>query len=383
MNETNADWGERLAGLWSNWYVQDALVLALLALLFWMGWRMRRQPYWRLAVREVSRRRLAVAAFFVLLFYVGVAVLDSVGWHPPLRDADGAPLRSPEGRVLYDTKGLSALDALLRPLRTAREKTYSAPLATRQFVSEFERDDQGGLRQVYPALAHPGRHLLGTDRVGEDVLYQGLKGIRTGIVLGALTTALVIPFALFFGVVAGYFGGWIDDVIQYLYTVMASIPSVLLMIAFMMIFGRGLPQLCIIMGITSWTGLCRVLRGETLKLREMEFVQSAEAMCVPRARILRRHLVPNVMHLVLITMVLGFSDRVLAEAALTYIGIGVGADTYSWGRMINDARLELARDPVIAWKLATAFAFMLGLLLPANLFGDALRDALDPRLRTQ
>jgi peptide/nickel transport system permease protein len=137
------------------------------------------------------------------------------------------------------------------------------------------------------------------------------------------------------------------------------------------------------MGIASWTGLCRVLRGETLKLREMEYVQSCEAMGGSHRRIILRHIVPNLMHLVVITMVLGFSGRVLSEAALTYIGIGVGADTYSWGKMINDARMELARDPVVWWKLAAAFSFMLGLILPANIFGDAVRDALDPRLRTR
>jgi peptide/nickel transport system permease protein len=148
---------------------------------------------------------------------------------------------------------------------------------------------------------------------------------------------------------------------------------VLLVVAFMILLA-GPAAVVHHHGITSWTGLCRVLRGETLKLREMEFVQSAEAMSVPRRRIIARHIVPNVMHLVVITMVLGFSGRVLSEAALTYIGIGVGVDTYSWGRMINDARLELARDPVIAWKLGAAFVFMLGLVLPANILGDC-----DPR----
>jgi len=234
-----------------------------------------------------------------------------------------------------------------------------------------------------PALRYPRRHPMGTDRVGEDVLYQSLKGVRTGIILGLVTTLLVVPFALLFGVAAGYFGGWIDDAVQYVYTVLASIPAVLLIVAFMVLFGRGLAQLVVIMGITSWTGLCRVLRGETLKLREAEFVQAAEAMGVSRARIVARHLVPNVMHLVVIAMVLGFSGRVLSEAALTYIGIGVGADTYSWGRMINDARMELAREPAIWWKLGAAFVFMIGLVLPANILGDAVRDALDPKLRTQ
>ena len=372
-----------LQSLWHNWYVHDVLVALLLLGSVRIGMIMRRRPYWRVAFREIAGRRIAMVSFWVLAAYAGIALMDSVGWHPPLRYAQGAALRGPDGQVLHDSHGLTLLDWVLTPIRTANEKTYSAPLADRQFSSEFVRGPDGGLHKDYPALKHPRRHLLGTDKVGEDVLYQSLKGVRTGMILGLLTTVLVVPFAIIFGVVAGYFGGWIDDAIQYVYTVLASIPAILLISAFMVIAGRGLTQLCIIMGITSWTGLCRVLRGETLKLREMEFIQSAEAMNVPRLRILHKHIVPNVMHLVVITMVLGFSGRVLIEAALTYIGIGVGPETYSWGRMINDARTELARDPAIAWKLGASFLFMVGMVLPANIFGDAIRDALDPRLRTQ
>jgi peptide/nickel transport system permease protein len=378
--ETTGAW---LVTLWHNWYVQDALVGLLLLWSLALGRRLRTQPYWRLAVREVAQRRLAVVSFWIIAAYAAIALADSVGWHPALRNAQGAVLRDPAGRVLTDPAGISLLDAALTPLRTAKEKTYSAPLAAVQFTSETIAGADGTVRREYPPLLHPKRHLLGTDRVGADVLYQAIKGIRTGMILGVLTTMLIVPFAIFFGVVAGYFGGWVDDVIQYIYTVLESIPGVLLIVAFMMIFGRGLPQLCIIMGIASWTGLCRVLRGETLKLREMEYVQSCEAMGGSHRRIILRHIVPNLMHLVVITMVLGFSGRVLSEAALTYIGIGVGADTCSWGRMINDARMELARDPVVWWKLAAAFSFMLGLILPANIFGDAVRDALDPRLRTR
>jgi peptide/nickel transport system permease protein len=378
----NATW-VWLQELWRNWYFQDALVALLLLGCFLYGRRLRTQPYVLLAIREIRQRRMAVVSFWVLVLYTLIAVADSVGWHPPLRDAHGAVMRTPESKAIYDHAGLSLLDFALSPLRNAREKTYSAPLAACQFTSEFTSGPDGKLTRVYPPLQHPRTHLLGTDRVGVDVLYQSLKGIRTGMILGVLTTILIIPFAIFFGVVAGYFGGWVDDLIQYIYTVLASIPSLLLIVAFMVIFGRGLPQLCLIMGITSWTGLCRVLRGETLKLREMEYVQACEAMGLPHARIIRRHIVPNVMHLVVITMVLGFSGRVLSEAAYTYIGIGVGSETYSWGKMINDARMELARDPVIWWKLVASFAFMVGLVLPANVFGDAVRDALDPRLRTR
>ena len=232
-------------------------------------------------------------------------------------------------------------------------------------------------------LQHPRSHLFGTDKVGTDVFYRALKGIRTALIIGGFTTLTAIPFALCFGVVAGYFGGRVDDIVQYIYSTLASIPSILLIVAFMLLFGHGLFNLCLILGISSWTGLCRLLRGETLKLRELEYIQAAEAFGVSRWKILVKHIVPNVMHIVLISAVLRFSGLVFFEALLTYLQIGVDPTTGSWGNMINTARLELARDPVVWWNLIAAFLFMFGLVLPANLFGDAVRDALDPRLRTE
>ena len=241
----------------------------------------------------------------------------------------------------------------------------------------------------------PYYHIFGTDKVGSDVFYRSIKSIRTGLVIGSVTTLIVIPFAIFFGVIAGYFGGIIDDIIQYIYSTLASIPSVLLIVSFMLLIELGestgdtawradrrLLSLCIIMGITSWTGLCRLIRGETLKLRELEYVNAALSFGVSRLKILSRHIVPNLMHIVLISFILRFSGLVLAEAVLAYIGIGVDPSMESWGNMINTARLELAREPVVWWNLIAAFFFMFGLVLPANLFGDALRDALDPRLKT-
>jgi len=226
-------------------------------------------------------------------------------------------------------------------------------------------------------------HVLGTDKVGNDILYRVLKGIRTALIIGGFTTILAVPFAIFFGVLAGYFGKRVDDIIQYIYTTLASIPSILLIVAFMLIFGRGLFNLCLIMGITSWTGLCRLLRGETLKLRELEYVQAARAFGVSHTKIILRHIIPNVMHLVLISFLLRFSGLVLAEAMLSYLQIGVEPTRGSWGSMIDIARMELAREPVVWWNLSAAFVFMVLLVLSANLFGDAVRDALDPRLRTK
>ena len=242
----------------------------------------------------------------------------------------------------------------------------------------------------------PSYHIFGTDKTGQDVLYIALKSVRTGLIIGTLTTLIVTPFALLCGVLAGYLGGWVDDVIQYIYTTLSSIPDILLIAAAMLIFQVGLSDqetivsadhrlvyLCVILGITSWTGLCRLIRAEVLKLRAIEFVQAADAFGIGQMTIMLRHLVPNVMHIVLISIVLRFSSLVLAEAVLAYVGIGVDPSMQSWGNMINQARLELAREPVVWWNLLAALIFMLGLVLPANLFGDAVRDALDPRLRTE
>ena len=239
-------------------------------------------------------------------------------------------------------------------------------------------------------------HILGTDKAGQDIFYIALKSVRTGLVIGTLTTLIVTPFAVLFGALAGYFGGWVDDIIQYIYTTLSSIPDILLIAAAMLIFQVGLAQketiisaderlvyLCVILGITSWTGLCRLIRAEVFKLREIEYVQAADAFGVSQAKILFQHLVPNVMHIVLISVILRFSGLVLAEAILAYVGIGVDPSMQSWGNMINQARFELAREPLVWWNLLAVFVFMLGLVLPANIFGDAVRDALDPRLRTQ
>lgn len=246
-----------------------------------------------------------------------------------------------------------------------------------------------------------GYHVFGTDKVGQDVLYQIMKSIRTALVIGTLTTLVTLPIGVVLGIAAGYFRGWVDDVIQYLYTTLNSIPGVLLIAAavlmtqvymdthpdsFETVTARAdfrLLFLCLILGITSWTGLARLLRGETLKLRELEYVQAAQAFGVSGWAILGRHILPNVMHIVLIALVMDFSGLVLAEAVLSYVGVGVDPSMISFGTMINSARLEMAREPMVWWALAAAFVVMFALVLAANLFADAVRDALDPRTRVR
>ena len=240
-------------------------------------------------------------------------------------------------------------------------------------------------------------HVLGTDKVGGDVLYQSLKSIRTGVLIGILTTLIMLPVAIILGVSAGLFGGWVDDVIQYLYTTLSSIPGVLLIAAgvlSMQVMMDNNPSwfettlersdlrllfLIMILGITSWTGLCRLLRAETLKISQIEFVTAAKAFGVGKLTIIRRHIIPNLMHIILISVVLDFSGLVLAEAVLSYVGVGVDPTMHSWGNMINQARLEMAREPMVWWSLFSAFIFMFILVLAANLLSDRIQTVLDPR----
>ncbi len=303
----------------------------------------RRSPQWRDAAHQVWRRR--PIAVLVVALYVLVAVGDSIAW---IGGADAVRPRSVVDRMF--------------PL-DFQERSYSAPLASHDF--------SGDARLKYPA-----RHLLGTDILGRDVLHMTLKGARVALLIGGLTTLIIIPVALLFGVSAGYFGGFVDSAVFFVMSTLASIPGILLLTALIMVLGVGTVQVCVALGITGWVGFCRIARGETLKLRELDYVQAARALGGSSSGIIVRHVVPNLMHLVLITFVLTFSGLVLSEAVLSWLGLGIAG---SWGQMIDQARDELSRDPVIAWNLAAASTALFGLILAVNVLGDAVRDVLDPR----
>jgi len=251
----------------------------------------------------------------------------------------------------------------------AREESYSAPMAKYQFTDK--------------KMENKGIHPAGTNINGEDVLMNAFKGIKVAFTIGGLTTLIILPIGIFFGLIAGYFGKGADTTVTYVYSTLACIPEILLLIALMNIFGNGVLQLCIALGITSWVGLCRIVRGETMKQKNMEYVQSARALGQSHFRIIFKHILPNVMHIILITSILRFSGLVMAEVILSYLGLGVPPEIASWGIMIDQSRGELARDPMVWWNIITAFSFMFILILSVNFFGDTIRDVLDPRTRVK
>ena len=441
--------------LWS-----DALVFLLLAASLTGVWYVRQREHLLLPWRRVAQNATAMVSLLVLALFVLVGLLDTLHYRIALPEKNGGEtVYSPEVLSVFD-KLVTPLRAQTEktysaPLAVTLYAKESMDDAHGRVLREYPRLRYGGahltdgsqrdgdvlwrgltgtmwglvagLLIVMAGKRYLGKrgwplrallmatliiaaifgmivnlaavyHVLGTDKVGQDVLYLSLKSIRTGLIIGTVTTLVTLPLALLLGIAAGYLRGRVDDVIQYIYTVLSSIPSVLLIAAAVLMMQVTIdthPQwfdnsasradlrlvfLCLILGVTSWTGLCRLLRGETLKLREMEYIQAAQAFGVSSMRILTRHIVPNVMHIVLISLVMDFSGLVLAEAVLSYVGVGVDPSMISFGTMINAARLEMGREPMVWWALASAFGFMLALVLAANLFADAVRDAFDPRL---
>ncbi len=237
-------------------------------------------------------------------------------------------------------------------------------------------------QQVLDYYSPPtGRHLFGTDIQGRDVLSRVVQGTWISLRVALIMSIIYIVVAVALGALAGFFGGWVDDLIQWLYQTLASIPGLLLLIALTFALGKGLTNVAIALGIVGWVGLCRLMRAEFLKHKTRDYVVAAKAQGAGNLRIMFRHILPNTFHIVIISFSLGFVRAIMAEVVLTFIGLGAQAHEPSWGRMISEARAELARDPAVWWPLAGATAAMFIVCLAFNIFGDSLRDALDPKLK--
>ncbi|MHC4778888.1 MAG: ABC transporter permease [Planctomycetota bacterium] len=225
-----------------------------------------------------------------------------------------------------------------------------------------------------PSLAHP----FGTNIFGQGILIRTLWGVRVALLVGLLSSLIAIPIGVFFGAVAGYFGGKVDELIVWFYTTFASIPGLLLILAWALVLGKGMFSVIVAIGFTSWVSMCRLIRGEVLKHRDREYVTAARALGAGNMRAIFVHILPNVLHLVIINFSLMFVYAVKSEVILSFLGVGVEGQP-SWGIMIDEAKQELFQG--VWWQLGGATLGMFGIILAFNIFGDALRDALDPKLR--
>ncbi len=223
----------------------------------------------------------------------------------------------------------------------------------------------------------PGRW-LGTDALGRDVGARLVQGTRIAFQVGIMTSLIAIPLGLLLGLLAGYYRGRVDDFIVWLYSTFASIPGLLFILAIAMVVGKGLLGVYLGIGLTTWVGVCRLVRAETLKHRDRAYVQAARVLGFSSGRILFRHILPNVFHVVIVAFTLRFPASIGTEVFMSFLGIGVQGEP-SWGVMINNARARLWQG--VWWEMTFVTAAVFLLVLALNLLGDALRDALDPRLR--
>ncbi len=330
--------------IWTNLFILFALITV-----GWVLYKMLRIEHWQRSWSRLKRDKTGMISCGVISLYMVVGLLHSIL----------LPASTETGR------NASVLEWLFSGVPV--EDTYSAPLAN----VTFEGPRSTPLK---------GRHLLGTDALGKDVLLQTLKACRTALIIGMLTSLIYIPIGTTLGIAAGFYKKRVDDIVQFIYSVLASIPSILLLVAILSVLStKGLAQMAIALGITGWVGLCRLIRGESLRQAGRPYIEAANALGQSNFRIIFDHLLPNVMHLVFINFILGFSGLVLAEALLSYLGVGAPVGVASWGTMIDAARMELSRDPTVWWNLASAATALFILVLSLNLFGDSLRRAFDPR----
>lgn len=242
---------------------------------------------------------------------------------------------------------------------------------------------------------------LGTDRQGRSIFLRSIYSIRVAILVGVVTGVIAVTIGTVLGLMAGYFGGWIDGLVTWLYSTFASIPNIVLLMLLAIMFRGGeiddwinswtgnslewliggrmdetLIPVFVAFSATFWIGPCRVIRGETMKLRESEYVQAAQVMGYSRTRILLRHVLPNISHLMLINFSLLFIGAIKSEVILSFLGIGVQKGA-SWGLMINSARDEVLVG--FFWQIGSATALMFGLVLAFNILSDAMQDILDPK----
>jgi peptide/nickel transport system permease protein len=402
---------------------------ALAVVVTWFVWGVGRDP---------SRADVRWAVFWCFLLVVGALALSWVVWRrigaasgvPAGTDSPGQRLRSfaVEGarylvflgdRIPPITGEIRDPDASAGPWHEARRRLRNGRLAMASWIgivlylyagvaaqAGWIATDYHERSEAAASYAPPdglgGDQPLGRDIFGRNVLDIGLRGITTALWIGVVAALLSAVIGMVLGAVAGYFGRWVDDLIVWLFTTLESIPYLLLLLAFSFIFKKnedirdwyngsflkesldvslGLFTIILAIGLTSWVGICRQVRGEFIRHRDRDYVTAARAIGVPTSRVMFRHIMPNVFYVVLISFSLLFITAIKFEVILSFLGLGLEPREASWGAMISQAKLELLRDPWVWWQLTTATVLMFGLILCVNLFTDALRDALDPRLR--
>lgn len=358
---------------------------------------------WQLALKRLKSDRIAVVSFIVVLFYFILLALSMTGviasnWNK-------------EVAVSYAPPTFLGADADSSHVKEAAKSTESLPEnpvdplkdVIRQLNAEIQSEQQSGYIDHY-GMVDPlaedmkqidqqlGGHLLeqkqelkstlpfGADKWGQDILLKTIKGAETSILVGLLSAVLAVVIGTFLGAIAGYFGGWVDDVLNWFYNIFTSIPYLLLVLAIAAVLQqKGILSIVLILGLTGWTGVFRLIRAEYMKHKSREYVLAAKAIGVSHLRRMFVHIFPNVSHIALVQISILVVSFIKSEVILSFLGFGVPVGVVSWGSMLNEAQSELILGKW--WQLAAASIAMAVLVTAFSMFTDALRDALDPKLK--
>jgi ABC-type dipeptide/oligopeptide/nickel transport system permease subunit len=299
---------------------------------------------WQDAKRRLLKDKIAVLCFCVVLAYVVVALLARAGTAVNALHADGT-------------------------LGDGWKSFADAALFADYDVADKAHEKEG------PSLTH----WFGTNLHGKDILARIANGAGIAITLGLGAAGLAVLIGATLGAMAGWFGGWVDEVVVWLYSTVSSIPDIMLMLGIAYVLDRpGLFSIFIAMGLTYWVGVARVVRGEFMRQKGRDYVLAAKSLGLGNARIMAGHVAPNVAHMIVIMFSLLFVEAIKAEVVLAFLGVGIVNDP-SWGILIQDAENELMQGKW--WQIAFTSLALFGIVLSVQVFTDALRDALDPRLR--
>jgi len=247
---------------------------------------------------------------------------------------------------------------------------YLSPWSYDQVDSALEGVNQG------PTLK--GFHIFGIDANGRDMFVRTLIGARVSLAVGFAATAVSMTIGVLYGATAGFIGGWVDEVMMRFVDVLYSMPYIFFVIILMVVFGRNFILIFVAIGAVEWLTMARIVRGQTLSIRQKEFIEAARASGVGPFTMIRRHIIPNVLGPVIVYMTLTIPGIILAESFLSFLGLGVQEPLTSWGRLISEGAQEMETSP---WLLIVPACFMGVTLFCFNFIGDGLRDALDPKDR--
>ena len=316
---------------------------------------------------HVGMVSLVIVAAFLILIVLSATGIVAKNWQVEL----GVPNAPP---TFLGPRPPEATGAIEKPKGPNVDLSDVDPLAPR-YQEWDERAAQFKTTEVVKAETLP----MGADRLGRDVLAKTIKGTEVSVFVGVLAALTATGLGTLLGALAGFFGRWVGDLLEWLYNVFESIPGILLIFAFAAVFGRGIGTVVMILGLTGWTGMYRQVRAEFIKHSNREYVRAAEAIGASTTSRMFRHILPNVSHVVLVRTSLLAVGFIKAEVILSYLGLGVPVDQVSWGTMLAEAQSELILGHW--WQLAAATLFMAVFVTAFSLMADALRDALDPKLR--